>query len=263
MILIIGGHQRSGTTLLQTLCYKHPEIGMTNEFGNFVCLGQTYEEYARHVWNRWQRVQGMLAFDIADSGSPQMMKIRNLFFVMRHLYHCRRAYGGTAVTAELLEATYRRLFPGVKIIGDKWPHYLHRMNKFVKEEAMTRLVIYRDCRDVASSTLVKARTSWKNTDWVHNMDSAEKIATRWVQAIELMETYADKLLILQYEALMHQPERELKRVSEALGIDPAGFVTHMIDPGSIGKYHKGLAPDELGTVLEIAGPTLARLGYEL
>ena len=261
MILLIGGHQRSGTTLLQTLCHLHPEIGLTNEFGNFTYLGHSFNEYARHVWTRWRRVQGMLAFDVADSGSTQRMKFKNLAFIVRHLYFLRQQCGGTAVTPAALEAIYHRMFPCVKVIGDKWPHYLYRMNKFVKEDDLVRLVIYRDCRDVASSTLVKARTSWKNSDWVGNMDTAEKIATRWVRAIEIMETHADKLVILQYEALMHEPAKELQRISEAIGVNPAGFPPDMIDPGSIGKYQKGLTPEELGTILKVAGPTMERLGY--
>lgn len=261
MILIIGGHQRSGTTLLQTLCYLHPDIAVTNEFGNFVYLGRSYEEYARHIFDRWRRVQGMLAFDISYNGYSQMMNIKNFWFALRHLYYCRQQYQGMAVTAESLEAAYHRMFPGTKVVGDKWPHYLFRMNKFAKEDSLTRLVIYRDCRDVTSSTLIKARTSWKNTDWVRNMDNAEKVAARWVRGIEMMEAHADKLVILQYEALMHEPEKELQRVSEAIGVDPAGFPTGMINPGSIGKYQEGLTSTELETVMEVAGPTMARLGY--
>lgn len=93
MILLIGGHQRSGTTLLQTLCHLHPEIGLTNEFGNFTYLGHSFNEYARHVWTRWRRVQGMLAFDVADSGSTQRMKFKNLAFIVRHLYFLRQQCG--------------------------------------------------------------------------------------------------------------------------------------------------------------------------
>jgi hypothetical protein len=260
MILMIGGHPRSGTTLLQTLCYLHPDVAMSNEFGNLVYLGRSYEEYARHIFDRWRRVQGKLAFDISYHGNPRIMKIRNLWFVMHHLYHFRRQYQGK-VTAVSLEATYRAMYPKATVVGDKWPHYLFRMDKYVLEDDLTRLVIYRDCRDVTSSFLAKARTSWQNTDWVRNVDTAEKVAAKWVRGIEIMETYAEKLIVLQYEALMREPEQELKRVSEVIGLDPAGFRIDMIDPGSIGKYQKGLTSEELDTVMAVAGPTMARLGY--
>ena len=260
MILMIGGHPRSGTTLLQTLCDLHPEMAVTNEFGNFAFLGQSYWEYARNIYDRWQRVQGKWAFDISYAGEQEKLSRNNLKFALRHLYYFRKLYRGQ-VTAVSLEATYRTMFPNAKVVGDKWPHYLFRMDKYVQDDALTRLVIYRDCRDVTSSFLVQARTNWHNTNWIHKVDNAEKIASRWVGGIETMEAYADKIIIMQYEALMQQPVQELNRVSEALGLDPAGFPTDMINPGSIGKYKKGLTPEELETVMAIAGPTMARLGY--
>lgn len=260
MILMIGGHPRSGTTLLQTLCYLHPEIGMTNEFGNLVFLGRSYREYVGHIFDRWRRVQGRLAFDISYHGASWRMKACNMGFALRHLYYFRN-YCDDVATAVAIEAALRAMYPNAKVVGDKWPHYLFRMDKYVQEDNVTRLVIYRDCRDVTSSFLVQARTNWKDTDWVRNVDTAEKIAAKWVRGIEIMEAHADKLIILQYEAMMHEPEKELRRMSEAIGVDPAGFPTDMIDPGSIGKYKKGLTPEELDTVMEVAGPTMERLGY--
>lgn len=260
MILMIGGHPRSGTTLLQTLCDLHPEMAMTNEFGCFSFLGQSYGEYARSIYDRWQRVQGKWAFDISYAGQQKVLKWHNLRFAMRHLWRFRQQFQGE-VTAVSLEKTYRAMFPGARIVGDKWPHYLFRMNEYVQNKDLNRLVIYRDCRDVTSSFLVQARSNWKDADWVHKVNNAEKIAARWVRGIEIMEKHAEDLIILQYEALMHEPEQELKRVSEAIGLDPSGFPTEMINPGSIGKYKKGLTPDELETVMQIAGPTMERLGY--
>lgn len=260
MILMIGGHPRSGTTLLQTLCDLHPDMAVTNEFGNFAFLGQSYWTYARNIFDRWQRVQGKWAFDISYAGRQKQIKIFNLLFALRHLYHFRRHYRGS-VTAVSLEATYRTMYPKATVVGDKWPHYLFRMDKYVQNDDLTRLIIYRDCRDVTSSFLQQARTNWRDTNWIHRVDNAEKIAARWVTGIEIMEKYADKLIILQYEALMHQPEQEIRRVSEAIGLNPAGFPTDMIDPGSIGKYKKGLTPEELESVLAVAGPTMERLGY--
>ncbi|WP_420643240.1 sulfotransferase family protein [Candidatus Leptofilum sp.] len=260
MILMIGGHPRSGTTLLQTLCDLHPEMAMTNEFGCFSFLGQSYWQYARNIFDRWRRVQGKWAFDISYADKPKLLKSNNLRFALRHLWRFRQQYR-EEVTAVSLEATYRAMFPNAQVVGDKWPHYLFRMNEYVQNEDLNRLVIYRDCRDVTSSFLVQARGNWKDADWVHKVNNAEKIAARWVRGVEIMEKHADKLIILQYEALMHEPEKELARVSEAIGVDPAGFPTDMINPGSIGKYKKGLTPEELETVMEVAGQTMERLGY--
>lgn len=260
MVLMIGGHPRSGTTLLQTLCDLHPEMAVTNEFGNFAFLGQTYWQYARNILDRWQRVRGKWAFDIAYAGNQKNLSRNNFLFALRHLVHFKRQYQGQ-VTVKSLEATYRTMFPKAKVVGDKWPHYLFRMDKYSREEDLVRLVIYRDCRDVTSSFLHQARTNWRSADWIHKVDNAEKVAARWVRGIEIMESLADKLIILQYEALMVQPELELSRVSQAIGLDGLGFPIDMINPGSIGKYKKGLTAEELDTVLAVAGPTMERLGY--
>jgi hypothetical protein len=233
---------------------------MTNEFGNLVYLGRSQEAYVRHVFDRWRRVRGRLAFDISYHSDPRLMYIRNLLFILNHLYRFRRQNQEQA-TAVSIEATLRAMYPKAKVVGDKWPHYLFGMDKYVQEDNLARLVIYRDCRDVTSSFLLKARTSWKDTDWIRNVDSAKKIAAKWVRGIEIMEKHADKLIILQYEALMHEPEQELQRVSKSLGVDPAGFPTDMIDPGSIGKYQQGLTAEEVETIIRVAGSTMARLGY--
>ena len=261
MFLIIAGRPRSGTTILQTLCDRHPEISMTNEFGSLMYVEQSFTRHALNMFKRLQRVQGKWAFDHAYyTNQPDELARLNKRFALNYLRQLRWQTWGK-VTAVAIEATYRQLFPSAKVIGDKLPHYLLHMKTLTAQQNLKRLVIYRDCRDVTSSFLVQARTNWKDTDWVKNVDTAEKVATKWVRGIEIMEKYADKLIILQYEALMHEPQKELQRVSEAIGLDPAGFPTDMIDPGSIGKYHKGLSPEELETVLRVAGPTMERLGY--
>jgi hypothetical protein len=260
MILMICGHPRSGTTLLQTLCDSHPEMGVTNELGNLTVLNQSYLTYTRHLLDRWRRVQGKWAFDVAYAHQSNRLALNNLRFVGRHLATIWQTYGG-AVTAVTVEAAYRRAFPQASIVGDKWPHYLFNMDKFVAEPDVKRLAIYRDGRDVTSSFLKQARTTWQHMDWVGNVDTAEKIARRWVLSIELMEQHADRLHIMRYEELMQQPVQELTRLADWLAIDPAGFDAGMIKPTSIGKYQNGLTAEELDTVRAVAGPTLARLHY--
>ncbi|HWP93464.1 MAG TPA: hypothetical protein VNN20_14825 [Thermodesulfobacteriota bacterium] len=46
-----------------------------------------------------------------------------------------------------------------------------------------------------------------------------------------------------------------------MGVDPAGFSTKMVQNTSIGRYKRELTDEELATVMEIAGPTMKRLGY--
>lgn len=260
MALMISGHPRSGTTLLQQLCDDHPALGVTNELGNFTHLDRSYLAYARHLFDRWRRVQGGWAFDVAYAGDQASLRANNLRFVLRHLgYLLRRGPG--QITVPRIEAAYRYSFPQARILGDKWPHYLFILDRFVDNPDLIHLVIYRDCRDVTSSFLKQARTTWRDAPWVSKVDTAEKIAQRWVRGIDIMEQYAAKVYIMRYETLMQQPRAELDRLADWLAIDPAGFNSGMICPTSIGKYQSGLTAAELESVMVLAGPTLARLGY--
>jgi hypothetical protein len=80
-------------------------------------------------------------------------------------------------------------------------------DRFVDNPGLIHLVIYRDCRDVTSSFLKQARTTWRDAPWVSKVDTAEKIAQRWVRGIDIMEQYAAKVYITRYETLMQQPRR--------------------------------------------------------
>ncbi|MCP4362629.1 MAG: sulfotransferase [Chloroflexi bacterium] len=257
--LIIAGHPRSGTGLLQTLCTWHPEMAVTSEFGNYTFLGQTYVAHARNIIGCWQRVRGEWAIDSAFAKDKQNYDGNNLIFTLRYLFYLGIGLQWR-INAESIETAYRRLFPQADVVGDKWPDYLFELGKFTKISNLKRIVIYRDCRDVTSSFLKKSRSDWSNTDWINKIDTAEKIASRWVTGIKIMEAHSDKIFILQYESLMRQPEHELIRMGEYLGVDPAKF-PGTIKPGSIGKYQEGLTDKELETIMEVAGPTMERLGY--
>lgn len=262
MLLIITGRPRSGTTILQTLCDNHPDIALTNEFGNFIYMEQTFGKHALNIMKRWQRVQGKWAFDHSAGNKAGSLAWQNLLFALKYLHYVKRDHRGK-VTVDSLEATYTNLFPSAKVRGDKLPHYLLHMDKLIAYGNLKRLVIYRDCRDVTSSFLQQVRTTWKDASWIHQFDTAKKIATSWVRDIGIMESYADQLMILQYEKLMEQPTQELSRISAWLDIDPQGFPVELLRTDSIGKYRDGLTKAELAAVLKIAGETMLRLGYAL
>lgn len=155
-----------------------------------------------------------------------------------------------------------QLFPETSVVGDKYPDYVFSLDNLANAEGLSSLVIYRDCRDVTSSTLQKARTEWRKMPlFVRKLNTAEKIARRWVLAIELMERNRDNLLVVSYENLVCESEKSLGRISDWLGVDPAGFEIQRISSRSVGNYRHGLTAEELATVMEIAGPTMSSLGY--
>ncbi|MFC2042980.1 sulfotransferase [Chloroflexota bacterium] len=121
------------------------------------------------------------------------------------------------------------------------------------------MIIYRDPRDVAGSSLLMVRSF--NQPLVRFYNTAEKVSGQLVRAIECMEQHADKVHSILYERLVSQPEVEINKLSVLLGVDASGLSLDLVHNKSIGKYTCGIRQDELATVIEICGTTMSRLGY--
>ncbi len=264
MVLLIGGHQRSGTTLLKDICNYHPDITVMSEFGIFFGLGEPFWIYKRRILNKRRKDIFRKKSFVSSHFKKRRKSTLNIFwnntFVVRYLLKLYRFYH-EQVNVQAIETVLQSIFPQTRVVGDKYPDYVFWLDEFAQIDSLYRLIIYRDCRNVVSSTLKKARTNWRNKSWIKNFDTAEKIAKRWVCAIELMERHKDKLHIIRYEDLVQEPKRELEALGRWLGVNPAGFPEKRIRDTSIGKYKKGLSDEELSIVMNIAGPTMMRLGY--
>jgi hypothetical protein len=260
MVFIIGGHIRSGTTLVRNLCHAHPDIAVTMELGSFRALGKPYGVYSRQLLKRVLRRYNQSFLVQGELENRLWHVLPSYVFVARYLLALRKHQHGRVSAADV-ESAFRYLFPQARVVGDKVAYYVFLLDELAHAEGLMRVIIYRDCRDVASSALQRVHMRWRSKSFVKNWDTAEKIARHWVHAIELMERHADKLYILRYEDLIQEPGRELAALGEYLGVDPAGYPLTMIQGDSIGKYAHGLSDEELATVINIAGPTMTRLGY--
>ncbi len=261
MLVLISGHPRSGTTLLQQLCDGHPALKITNEFGCFLYLERPFLAHARAMLNRWQKVGDGWAYYSSHSVSKRRKRY-NLRFTLYYLVLL--AQGGFGqVTVERVYAAYQKVFRKTAVVGDKLPLYLYYIEQFTEMEDVKRVVVYRDCRDVTSSFLKKVRTDWKDMEWVKSRDTATKVAERWVKGIERMEKYADNLHIIRYESLVQQPEVEVARLADYLDVDVAGFDARIIESDKVGKHkhQDNLTREEIDCVMEIAGKTMAKMGY--
>ena len=180
--------------------------------------------------------------------------------MLRYLFKMRE-YRGEIIDVSSIEATLQSMFPKARIVGDKYPAYVFMLNQLTAAEGLSRVIIYRDCRDVTSSTLKKVRIDWRNKPFAEKLNTAEKVAKRWVHAMELMERNVDYLYPIRYEDFVRDPKRTAEALGRWLGVDPMRFPTHFIKDSSVGKYKGDLTNDELATVMEIAGPVMARVGY--
>ena len=166
MVLLIGGHVRSGTTLLRNLCNSHPEIALTREFNYLSGLGKPYTEHSRILLNE---LWGKTIFGLRNR-MRLGWHLRNYAFVARYLFYMQR-YRQYLIDVKAIGSTLRRIFPEARIVGDKTPHYVLTLDKFVATKGISCLIIFRDCRDVTSSTLERARTKWRKKPWIKTQPS--------------------------------------------------------------------------------------------
>lgn len=258
MALIIGGHPRSGTTILNRLCQLHPEIAMTGEFRSFQNLNLPYLEYVRGLRMDWYR-RGIVSH--AGRNAPLRAKLLSLgflaIFLGRLLSKARRPIGVQDVGWAL-----HGIFPRAKVVGDKYPRYVFSLDDLVTEKDLKRVIIYRDARDVVSSYLRMVETAWKDLDFVRkNSPNARRVAHAWVRSIELMEQHESKLHIIRYETLCDAPRRHLDELANYLGVSSEGFKHNKVRATSVGRYTDGLTQAQVEDVLQVAGPTLERLNY--
>ena len=259
MNLIVAGHQRSGTTLMGRVCDWHPEIALTSEFGNYVPMGQRYPAYIMRMLRRLWEVRARSG--ILPRGRQPAKWIRSNLFFVRYLWMLRH-FIGAPIGPDAIEAVLRRLSPAARIVGDKYPDYIFQLGDLVGHRNVKSIVIYRDARDVAGSTLIKARGDWRGKRFAQEMNTPAKVARRWTQAIEIMESNQSAVFAVRYEDLIRRPPEELARLGKWLDVDPAGFPFDSFRDTSIGNYRQTLTAEELRTVMQIAGPYLELLGYE-
>jgi hypothetical protein len=256
-LLAVGGQPRSGTSMLWAICNSHPDIHLSFEFRNFAKLGESYADNLARLRKSWWK------WDLAGNrhGNRKVIhKAHSAVFLARYLHKFRR-FSGETIQASHVREVLAEMWSDSKIVGDKFPPYVHRLHNLVRHDHMYRVIIYRDCRDVVQSTLKKADTSWKDKHFIKQLNTPEKVARRWIKAIEKMEKFGAEIHIIRYEELVTDPKPVLDGLATYLNVDACQFDPHIVRSTSIGKYEHGLSDEQLEPIMDIAGPTLTRLGY--
>lgn len=257
-VLVIAGHVRSGTTLLRNICDSHPNVSVTNELKYFKGVGKPFTAHTRVLLGRlWGK---------AVTGDSYSVQIDNYKFACRYLFNLLRYKNGPVISAPVIGKSLSGAFPGARVVGDKTPEYIFSLDELANIEGFSCLVIFRDSRDVASSTLLRVRTRWRSQGWTSSVDTAEKVAGRWMRCIDIMERNREKIHIIRYEDLVTRPGPELQRLGLWLGVDPElfpGSALSKITDAGIGRYRAGLTEEELAAVTEITGAKMESLGYRL
>ena len=116
--------------------------------------------------------------------------------------------------------------------------------------------IFRDGRDVWCSI--------RNYSW--GPGNLIEAARWWVQhmrlADELRKILPDRLLEIQYETLLDQPQEELDRAINFLELEPES-ISHPLVRSSVHRHRGELSREEVAKFNEIAGDVLRQRGYEV
>ena len=210
MALLIGGVPRSGTSMLQRICNGHPNICVTIETRIFSFPPKGFLVPAKNVaGNVTHRNWNSLRM-----GNFKQV-VRSYSFTVRYLTMlvAKRKFGEIDFVSKV-EALHA-LLPDANIVGDKYPGYIFELEKFVNQKGLSCLVIYRDGRDVVSSTLRKSM-EWKGNFVSKNMGSIERIIDRWTFGIEKMQENGDRIFTVRYEDLVTNPRKVMEGIGGCL-----------------------------------------------
>lgn len=237
--IFIGGHHRSGTTLMRGILHSHPHIGIGPESNLFRD-------------NRLARIRDYLRGEWATGIEP------------------RYRFDSAAVDrvlADLIEAAIEPYIRarGKQRWGEKTPKNILFIDVlFALFPAAQFLHMIRDPRDVLCSVREKAATTtprWQGR-------TAAQTATEWCRRIRFglpWRQHPQRYREVRYEALAATPEATVRDVLDFLGEPWSEAVLEgkTIRANSVGRWRRDLTTAEVAEIEAIAGETMLSLGYEL
>jgi len=256
-LLVVGGTQRGGTTLLLRFLRSHPGISLF-----------PYEQHSL----RFHDLATFLHIIAVSKISLERLKWffnserhKYTFKYVSHVLKERSVFGFVSIDIihKALIGTLAK--EGTKYVGDKYPAYLHEYPRFIHRERTKCIFVYRDARDVIASNLISAtQDAWKNHKWATQFDTIDKLSHYWLLAmhciydIQQLETNA---CIIRYEDLVANPRTVANQIGEHLIVDASLFDVSEPNTMSIGKHHEILTADNIAVIEEIAGDMMRQFGY--
>ena len=274
LLFFVVGTGRCGTTLLQAMLSSHPRIYIPPELHFFEkhepranfhdpLRDDEVDAYLRQcAESMWWHDYGLDPAAFAQAVRGGIRDDRGLFLWI--LSHVSAQRGNTKPR-----------------IGEKSTYYgLHAKRLAVLFPRAKFIHIYRDPRDVADSYMRQYwcldRTGYRLGFFIrHYLQHMQQVAA---------EFGPDRCCVVQYETLVHEPERELRRICAFLGedFDPAMLAfSQRADPGyhpaeidwkgstskpltdaNIGRYAARLSPRQVWTIERRLGPLLRAYGYQ-
>jgi sulfotransferase family protein len=273
-LFFIVGTGRCGSTLLQAMLTRHPNLYIPAELRYFgrhepglrftdPLRDEHVEAYlARWLRDPWWEDVGMDAGAFQDAVRGGLRTSRDIYlWILGHVAALRgngqRRCGEKTPYYALFAQHIAELFPGARFIH-----------------------LYRDPRDVAASYLEQY--------WIRG-GTALRVSNYLMHVFRRVEQAAkhlgpERLCAVKYEELVDHPERELRRLCAFLGedYDPAmlqfaqreevgyleveedwkGMTRQELTRARVGRYRARLTPRQVWTVERRLGSVLPQIGYE-
>jgi Sulfotransferase family len=266
--LLVLGVRRSGTTLLRVMLDRSPELAVPDE-----------SYFVPQLAHRHGRRPTLDAF-VADLRRLPTLKEWDLRVAAVEERLTPRMTTGAAIAAIYEAYAAAR---GKPRWGDKTPMYMEYLPLLRRLFPDARFVhLIRDGRDAALSFLSMPEGVVTRT-WAYPTSAAD-FACQWRAEVRAARALGRRVgpsryLELRYEALVEDPERELRRICAFAGLsfEPAmlGFagevdvsrkphqqsLTRPPTPG-LRDWRKDLPAKDTAAFEEVAGDLLAELGYE-
>lgn len=255
-LLVVGGIQRGGTTILKNLLMSHPHI----RFYPFEArILRKYEQTVKsHIWDVFRSNFKSVVRNRKRRRSPLYTQYIPAILKENKL-------NGSITYDEIHRAMIASLSQDYDIyVGDKYPDYLVRYPTFIHRPNTKCVFIYRHPYDVVASTLIRVQGDWQGRAWTVKYDSVEKISHYWLDRMQMIydiQQLDSNALILCYENFVTQTSNTAKQVAEHLNTDSDLFDVMILHKMSIGKYKTFLSDSDVATINRIAGDMMRQFDY--
>jgi hypothetical protein len=268
----IVGNDRSGTTMLRLILDRGPDVAIPPESMYLTDFASAFDdgvaadaagarELAERVWNHPK----VLLWELpgAPPQVPPGLSAQDAYRL-------------------IVEAPFRAYAArhGKARWADKTPHYVHHVDHLLRVWPRARFVVLvRDGRDVALS--LRRMPFGPNNAW-----AAAQWWARGIRAGERAQReHAGAVLTVRYEDLARDPEREVTRTCEFLDLaytpemlaieraDRSKIVPEQaswfptlfdgINTRAVGRWRREMSARDQRVFAALAGPELARLGYDV
>ena len=198
----ILGSGRNGSTLLASILNAHKDVFVPPE--QFILPYTIFKRYLKFYWSINNLKQDVL----------NTIKMPNQ--TLNWKVDLRKIELKDKSMASLFNSIYRsyakQVKGDVKIWGDKTPLNIHFANFIYPEFSNAKYIfLIRDPRDVALSYKKLADHKARNTDFA---------IWKWNDSVKMLDYLLERtdVLIIKYEELVHNPERELRKILSYLEI---------------------------------------------